>query len=47
MSKNKNVKEMFLRCPNCGKLKNANYLPKQKEVEATCFCGTKLIKQLK
>lgn len=38
--------ETFLKCPNCNRLKNANYTSKSKEAKADCFCGTKLIKKV-
>jgi len=41
------VKETFIRCPNCKRLKNANYKAKDKTATATCFCGTLLTKKIK
>ena len=40
------VKETFIKCPNCKRLKNANYKPKETIVKAICFCGTQLTKKL-
>lgn len=41
------VLETFLKCPNCGKLKNANYTKKSTIIKVICFCGTILTKILK
>jgi len=41
------VKETFIRCPNCKRLKNANYKAKETEAKAICFCGTQLTKKIK
>lgn len=38
------VLETFLKCPNCGKFKNANYTKKTIIIKAVCFCGTILTK---
>ena len=46
MSKNKTIKETYIKCPNCKRLKNANYKPQDKEARATCFCGTLLTKKI-
>lgn len=40
------VKEIFIKCPNCNRLKNANYTNKSTEAKADCICGTKLTKKV-
>lgn len=47
MSKNKETKQIFLICPNCGRRKNADYATKQKKITAKCICGTYIIKENK
>lgn len=47
MGKNKQILETFVKCPNCRRLKNANYTTKDKEIAVVCFCGTNLKKKLK
>ena len=39
--------QIFIKCFNCGKLKNSNYNSKMKIASATCLYGTKLSKELK
>lgn len=41
------VKQTFIRCPNCRRLKNANYIDKMTAIKVKCFCGTELIKNIK
>jgi transcription elongation factor Elf1 len=40
------VMQTFIRCPNCGRLKNANYKAGAAVAAATCLCGTKLEKRI-
>jgi uncharacterized C2H2 Zn-finger protein len=41
------IGELFIKCPNCGRFKNANYKHTDTKATATCFCGTFLTKNLK
>jgi len=41
------IGELFIKCPNCRRFKNANFKHTDTKATATCFCGTLLTKKLK